>query len=665
MLERTLKRRFPLCLSWQWLQLLLLCLCPSVTVLGQQCFDTGDCLDPAVLEDSHDAVTESTTSSSDSSSSIPDVLVLLCTQSFTGEQLVDEFLVDALAGQNNVRIQLVDEAGIDWAWKSDDQHHLLDETDQSTTQLLLSHRAKSILFVASTYGDGDPPNHALEFADWLLSSATSTTTSSEEEDPIPFAVFGLGDHAYQHFCIFAKLIDETLAQRGGRRLLPLQTADAQQGDQAGHFAQWTQQIVQVLQDQQILAPAQASSKQTQSQQQWTVPFASTGMDWRKSNRDPTYTNLATFHSATELLVDDSNNSNRSVLHVEFHIPKSTCQPLHVCQQLQPGDHLGIYPRNSRHTVQTALQWLLLDDHNNCQTTLAIRDNDNNKWIPHPINAYDFLAAHVDLAGRATPSALRALLPFVGTLELRALARDLTHVSTTATTSNDTTNTTTTTNTTLTLFDQWLAAQQNPFMTKLELAMVFECRPSLQALARALGPIQPRLYSIATVNQHDDSTLRIGICMAVAERGLATNFIAHMAPSALVAVLLRQSKFHYGSTSDHVNSSTLLVAAGTGIGPYIGFLQQQQQQQQQQHPSNAPIRLVYGARYPSDVLYRNELEQLLLARPAGLLLPLEAHVVFSRVPPRQHVQDVLLQPNMTAVLWKDVFVEAGRVFACGD
>ena len=151
--------------------LLLVSVAVVAVVNAQECFDAGDCLD---TEDA-DALTleqlenlssvDTTNHNNNSSDLIPDILILICTQSFTGEELVEDVLLDALLDNDNnwkVDVQLVDEAGLDWT----------EETLQQETQsnLQLSHHARMVLIVASTYGDGDPPNHALQFANWLQTS---------------------------------------------------------------------------------------------------------------------------------------------------------------------------------------------------------------------------------------------------------------------------------------------------------------------------------------------------------------------------------------------------------------------------------------------------------------------------------------------------------------
>ena len=662
----------------------------------------------------------------DHDETIPDILVLICTQSFTAEALVDDVLIDALLenlpSHSRVDVKLVDEAGLDWTeesyYQSPAKGGKRDDTDEEEHALLLSDHARMILLVASTYGDGDPPNHALQFADWL--SSTSTTTTASVKDPIPYAVFGLGDKTYAHYNKFAKFINDQMKARGGQRILDVTLGDAQL-DLQGQFQEWTHTLVQEIlpkyfPKKEVPSEEGEGEENTSPQHQQQRPlFSSTGMDWRRSAIPVLETQQAKFIQREELLVlDDPNNAGPStslVSHITLEL-SDALQYGHV----QPGDHLGIYPHNSAEVVQRALNWLQLQG--DVPTTIMVQQFDtttNTKhWMPHKITAYEFLSRHVDLSGKATPSTLRALLPFVGTLSLRALARELTFVATGTT---NTTNTTSTATANKNVFEEWMLStmiQNNNdkgddndtakrrWLNKLELAILFECRPSLQGLARAIGPLQPRLYSIATVDQYKDRT-RIGICVSMTVHGLCTNYVAQLSPAppseppppynSGVAVFVKKSKFHYPDTTDTTTPTTtdtkrpvILVGAGSGVGPYIGFLQQalltiadQGHDPLLQSITSiaakplSHVRLLIGAQTPSHVLYQDKLQHL--ERLGGI----QIQYAFSRVPgqPKQHVQDLLLSDNSTDKtqtaatskeprmwLWEDVFVNQGKVYACG-
>lgn len=73
--------------------------------------------------------------------------------------------------------------------------------------------ASQALFVASTYGEGEPPDNGLAFQRRYLSAAASLDLSHLE-----FAVLALGDRTYRHFCEFGRRIQAGMERLGASPL---------------------------------------------------------------------------------------------------------------------------------------------------------------------------------------------------------------------------------------------------------------------------------------------------------------------------------------------------------------------------------------------------------------------------------------------------------------
>jgi sulfite reductase (NADPH) flavoprotein alpha-component len=84
------------------------------------------------------------------------------------------------------------------------------------------------LFVASSFGEGEPPDSARRFSR-LLSAA------KEELKHVQYAVLALGDRNYAEFCGFGRTLDQRLALLGAQALHPMIEVD--NGD-AGALARW-------------------------------------------------------------------------------------------------------------------------------------------------------------------------------------------------------------------------------------------------------------------------------------------------------------------------------------------------------------------------------------------------------------------------------------------
>ena len=86
---------------------------------------------------------------------------------------------------------------------------LLLPLDQVDGTLLAATR--HALFIASTTGEGDPPDHALRFLRGPMAGAPALAE-------LEYALLALGDREYVDFCAFGRQLDEWLRHRGARPL---------------------------------------------------------------------------------------------------------------------------------------------------------------------------------------------------------------------------------------------------------------------------------------------------------------------------------------------------------------------------------------------------------------------------------------------------------------
>ena len=96
-------------------------------------------------------------------------------------------------------------------------------------------RAKRIIVLAATYGDGAAPASAKGFVDGL--------TALDRAPEIPLAVLGFGDRSFPAYCAFAKSVAAAAKAKGWPELLPLDTVDRQSPQD---FARWGHDLGQAL-----------------------------------------------------------------------------------------------------------------------------------------------------------------------------------------------------------------------------------------------------------------------------------------------------------------------------------------------------------------------------------------------------------------------------------
>ncbi|MBV8573548.1 MAG: flavodoxin domain-containing protein [Acetobacteraceae bacterium] len=87
----------------------------------------------------------------------------------------------------------------------------LDMADATPEQVA---RPGNLLVIASTWGEGDPPQRAESFYAALMAD-----TAPRFKD-VKFSVLALGDRAYANFCQIGQRIDDRLAELGGTRIAP-------------------------------------------------------------------------------------------------------------------------------------------------------------------------------------------------------------------------------------------------------------------------------------------------------------------------------------------------------------------------------------------------------------------------------------------------------------
>jgi sulfite reductase (NADPH) flavoprotein alpha-component len=75
-------------------------------------------------------------------------------------------------------------------------------------------KEKLLYVVISTHGDGDPPDEARAFYEYLGSKR------APQLPELQFSVLALGDTSYPKFCEAGRVVDERLAKLGAKRLLP-------------------------------------------------------------------------------------------------------------------------------------------------------------------------------------------------------------------------------------------------------------------------------------------------------------------------------------------------------------------------------------------------------------------------------------------------------------
>ncbi len=190
---------------------------------------------------------------------------------------------------------------------------------------------EDVILIASTHGEGDPPDEALDLYDYLFSK------KAPDLSHMRFAVLALGDSSYEHFCQTGKDFDGILEKLGAERVLERIDCDVDYEEPA---ATWLKQAEQQFADGEPVLPA---SEPTALQEKAVY-----------SKKHPFPAEIVTNFSL------NGRGSAKETRHIELDLEASGLT-------YEPGDSLGILPVNDQVLVEELLGVL---DFNGQETVLS-------------------------------------------------------------------------------------------------------------------------------------------------------------------------------------------------------------------------------------------------------------------------------------------------------
>jgi sulfite reductase (NADPH) flavoprotein alpha-component len=189
---------------------------------------------------------------------------------------------------------------------------MLDMADATPADLV---KLETVMVIASTWGEGDPPQRAESFHAALMAP------NAPRLEGLRFAVLALGDRAYAQFCQTGRQFDARLAELGATRLAPVVECDL---DYKKPAAAWVDSTLRLLDSRPtvIAFPRPAAIEEEAAE---PLPVAAEVTE---------YVNL---------------NSSRSDIET-YHVALSTGDLAY-----EPGDSIGFIPENDPALIEDVLQ----------------------------------------------------------------------------------------------------------------------------------------------------------------------------------------------------------------------------------------------------------------------------------------------------------------------
>jgi sulfite reductase (NADPH) flavoprotein alpha-component len=456
-----------------------------------------------------------------------------------------------------------------------------------------------LALVFSTQGEGEPSDDARGFVEHLLGARAPKLPQ------LQFTVLGLGDSSYPQFCAIGRKLDARLLELGAQRWLPRADADLDVETVAQPWLADT------------LAAARAAQAEAATP---TTSAAKKVTPLRIAAAPPAHGRERPF--AAEVLGNQrltGRGSAKDVRHLELSLADSGLR-------YEPGDALGLWPRNPPALVQQVLDQLRLDG--DAEVAHAGHSHSLHEWLESKRELTRLSPNLVVEQGARSGSAdLRALVADESRTALRGLLRDWQPI------------------------DLW---QRFPAAWKAE------------ELVAALRPLAPRLYSIASSTQAVGDEAHLTVAHVAYERegaprwGAASHLLAQTDTGGKLEVYIEPNeRFRLPRDPD---LDLVMIGAGTGVAPFRGFLQERVAR-----GARGRHWLLFGNPHSrTDFLYQSEWQQALRR---GQLQRLD--LAFSRdavrridapaAPAKIYVQDRLREHGKELLAWLD---EGAQLYVCG-
>eukprot|EP00002_Diphylleia_rotans_P009972 TRINITY_DN2034_c0_g1_i1.p1 TRINITY_DN2034_c0_g1~~TRINITY_DN2034_c0_g1_i1.p1 ORF type:complete len:650 (+),score=150.17 TRINITY_DN2034_c0_g1_i1:45-1994(+) len=498
-----------------------------------------------------------------------------------------------------------------------------------------------VAFVCSTYGEGEPPDNAKEFWNYIHSDLPSDIFSK-----MRYFVFALGNKTYEQYNTCGRGIDSRLEQLGATRLVARGEGD-DDGNLEEDFIAWKEKLWTEL----CAKVGMSSEKSGGDVPAMTFKMVIHDQDYLpKVNRERSQSHAMKMSVDAKILVNrelHTTKSDRSCRHIEIDCADSNLS-------YETGDHLAVFPNNHHELVAEYAKRLNADLDTLFTMEPVEADSNDKSPFPSPCTVRDALTKYCDITSPASKMMLQVLAHYATD------AKEKDYLKLLAGSSEES------------------KAEYNKYIKKgiRNVLEVLEEHPSVQVpiehILQVFPSLQCRYYSISSSNNLHPEALHITAVLveykAPTNRykfGVCTKWLSELRPNGssvlpvTVKCLVRKSNFRLPVDK---SLPVVMVGPGTGLAPFRGFIQERHYQRRQYGSENVgPTVLFFGCRNREiDFLYEDE---LLAYTRDGTLSAL--HVAFSResTEKKEYVQHKMVQEKES--VFDLIYNKKGYFYICGE
>lgn len=190
---------------------------------------------------------------------------------------------------------------------------------------------ENLLVIVSTWGEGDPPETAVDFYEAFMSDKAPKLENTR------FSVLGLGDTSYEQFCQMGKDFDSRLEALGAKRIFDRRDCDVDYDDD---YDAWHTGALKALEAEAGGGPDRTTAAIAVGTEEATAPFK-----YSRKNPFPAALN--------ERILLNGTGSAKETIHLEFDIEGSGLS-------YETGDALAVIPHNASDVVEDLIKAAKLD-----------------------------------------------------------------------------------------------------------------------------------------------------------------------------------------------------------------------------------------------------------------------------------------------------------------
>ncbi|MBM7566409.1 assimilatory sulfite reductase (NADPH) flavoprotein subunit [Paenibacillus sacheonensis] len=454
-------------------------------------------------------------------------------------------------------------------------------------------KVQHLVIIVSTHGEGDPPDNAISFYEFLHSKR------APQLEGMPFTVLALGDTSYELFCKTGRDFDQRLEELGGKRLAPRVDCDVDYDESAEN---WMAGVLAYFGQASASASAQTSKAADPS-------AVGAGQLTEYSRSRPFQADVL------ENLNLNGRGSEQETRHLELALADSGLR-------YEPGDSLGIYPRNHPRLVDELIEAMGWQS----DVRVVLPKSTEERSLKEALTSHCEITVLTkplieQVAELAPGNGLKDWLLSSEEQDIRAYlkGRDLLDLA------QD--------------YD-WTGVTANSFVSLLR-----KMPPRLYSIASSLKSFPEEVHlTIRNVRYEAHGRVRYGVC--------STFVSEQLEPGETVPVFVQDNpNFKLPSNPD---TPVIMIGPGTGVAPFRAFLGEREEL-----GAEGKTWLFYGDRhFSSDFLYQVEWQRWL---KEGVLTRMD--VAFSRdTEQKVYVQHRMMEKSKELYQWIE---EGAAVYVCGD